>query len=315
MSRIAEIYGKGTHGSHDLLLLAQNEVCLISGKKCDGGGNRYASNIRISGSSLDGKIADKTEICSSVCSLEVGKHKENWIVCPRRLVTFGDHRPDDHQALIKNFIFDKAKLEPPFAVWREVKMKVKHEGLLIDYTFDYVASKIDGSGKPIGGPIIIEIMTSSTSGGNKSKRTTIPQSFEDLLNRKPHTGPGINYRQVWGRMISQFFVKSQLAREWGGMTFWVIQDSLTRYIEKSTAFTFEEHKSEEAREINLVSVSYGHDSSGNINIFPSKIELAAGDLGIGDKDTFFSILTSAFIPKKSELTRLLINKSPVSTYL
>jgi hypothetical protein len=315
MSRIAEIYGKGTHGSHDLLSLAQNESCLISGKKCDGGGNRYASNIQIKNSTLDGKITDKVEICSSICSLEVGKNKENWIVCPRRLVTFGENRPDDPQILIKKFIFEKANLTPPFAVWREVKMKVKNEDLLIDYTFDYVASKIDENGKPIGGPVIIEVMTSSTSGGNKTKRTTIPQSFEDLLTIQKHTGPGINYRQVWGRMISQFFVKSQLAREWGGMTFWIIQDSLTRYIEKSTAFNFENHKKDEAREINLISVSYGHDSSDNINIFPSKIEMAAGDLGVGDKDTFFSILTSAFIPKRSEMARLLMSKPPVSTYL
>lgn len=49
---------------------------------------------------------------------------------------------------------------------------------------------------PSGQPIIVEIMTSSTSGGNKRKRTTIPMAFEDAILGKRHNGPGINYRQA-----------------------------------------------------------------------------------------------------------------------
>jgi hypothetical protein len=40
---------------------------------------------------------------------------------------------------------------------------------------------------PLGVPGIIEIMTSSTSGGNRSRRTTIPMAFEDALLRDVHT--------------------------------------------------------------------------------------------------------------------------------
>jgi len=59
--------------------------------------------------------------------------------------------------------------------------------------------------------VIVEIMTSSTSGGDKNKRTQIGMAFEDaVLNPANHNGPGINYRQVWARMVSQLIVKSQV---------------------------------------------------------------------------------------------------------
>ena len=52
--------------------------------------------------------------------------------------------------------------------------------------------------------VIVEIMTSSTSGGDKKKRTQIAMAFEDaVLHPERHNGPGINYRQVWARMVSQ----------------------------------------------------------------------------------------------------------------
>jgi len=60
--------------------------------------------------------------------------------------------------------------------------------------------------------VIIEVMTSSTSGGNKSKRTQIAMACEDaILHGMAHEGPGINYRQVGARMASQLIAKSQEA--------------------------------------------------------------------------------------------------------
>ena len=38
MSRIAETYCVGTRGTNNLIPLADKEVCLIRGQKCDGGG-------------------------------------------------------------------------------------------------------------------------------------------------------------------------------------------------------------------------------------------------------------------------------------
>ena len=57
--------------------------------------------------------------------------------------------------------------------------------------------------------VIVEIMTSSTSGGNKNKRTQIAMACEDaVISPENHNAPGINYRQVWARMVSQLIVKS-----------------------------------------------------------------------------------------------------------
>ena len=71
---------------------------------------------------------------------------------------------------------------------------------------------------PLSTPSIIEIMTSSTSGGNKRNRTTISAAFEDAMLGQDHKAPGINYRQVWARMVSQLIVKSEVSVHWGGKT-------------------------------------------------------------------------------------------------
>lgn len=63
---------------------------------------------------------------------------------------------------------------------------------------------------PVGPPLVIEVMTSSTSGGNKAKSTTIQQAFKKAIRREQHQAPGINYRQIWARMVSQLIVKSQI---------------------------------------------------------------------------------------------------------
>lgn len=102
--------------------------------------------------------------------------------------------------------------------------------------------------------VIVEVMTSSTSGGNKRNRTQMAQLFEDTVlelggaNISP-AGPGINYRQVWARMVSQLLVKSQIGKAWGGATFWVLQDLLTEYISATTALTFSDFIAERADEV------------------------------------------------------------------
>lgn len=110
---------------------------------------------------------------------------------------------------------------------------------------------------PCGKPIVIEIMTSSTSGGNKTKRTTISMAFQDAILGKPHNAPGINYRQVWARMVSQFIVKSEVALGWGGHTIWLLQDALVDYISSSTALNMHQFLSEQISEVNVLSLSYG----------------------------------------------------------
>ena len=75
--------------------------------------------------------------------------------------------------------------------------------------------------------VIVEIMTSSTSGGDKKKRTQIGMAFEDaVINGINHQGPGINYRQVWARMVSQLIVVSGRSKGTGSGRKWSLLDEL-----------------------------------------------------------------------------------------
>ena len=112
--------------------------------------------------------------------------------------------------------------------------------------------------------VIVEVMTSSTSGGNKKNRTQIAQCFEDTIlklngaNISP-MGPGINYRQVWARMVSQLLVKSQIGKAWGGSTFWILQDLLVDYISSTTALNFLDFLAHKQNEVNIITGGYGNE--------------------------------------------------------
>jgi DNA (cytosine-5)-methyltransferase 1 len=78
---------------------------------------------------------------------------------------------------------------------------------------------------------ILEVMTASTSVSDTENSTDMRSAFRNALLVSEHTSPGINKRQVWGRMVTQLFAKTALAHVWGGRTIWVIQDSLLHNIE------------------------------------------------------------------------------------
>ncbi|MCX7067307.1 MAG: hypothetical protein NTW85_06410 [Methylococcales bacterium] len=86
-------------------------------------------------------------------------------------------------------------------------------------------------------PFIIEVMTASTSGSDTEAGTNIAASFTDAILGMEHNCPGINKRQVWGRMATQLFAKSTLAEAWGGKTIWLVQDKLLKNIELTTKLT------------------------------------------------------------------------------
>ena len=311
MPRIAEIYCEGTLNNQNLIGLVKSQHCRIRDAKCDGGGNRYSSNIDVPSSQFSGIVTER-EICSSVCSINVTEEK-NWIVCPRRLFYLGGvSGKNDPQNSLKNFVKNKSGLAGQVAWWKEVKFKsFDNRGNSFDYTFDYVLASYDIKNSCVlSPPIIVEVMTSSTSGGNKKKGTTIPQSFQNLVISGQHSAPGINYRQVWGRMISQFFVKSQVAANWGGKTFWIIQDSLLDYIQNSTAFDFNKLRSIDANEINLISVGFSKDNHGNPYLIPQKIDMASGVLSAALGSGFMSILGTPFIPDIEDFNAQLESRAP-----
>ena len=171
----------------------------------------------------------------------------------------------------------------------------------------------DFPGNPI---VIIEIMTSSTSGGNKNNRTQISMAFEDAVKHpQQHNGPGINYRQVWARMVSQLIVKSQVGLAWGGKTFWLVQDVLADYISSSTALDLESYVGDHADEVNILAFGYG-DLHTNTQILQlPDITFYAGPIVKGatenqDNSGFVDIVKVGAPPPADHLWRALFLKTP-----
>jgi len=167
--------------------------------------------------------------------------------------------------------------------------------------------------------VIVEIMTSSTSGGDKKKRTQIAMAFEDAVkNGENHNGPGINYRQVWARMVSQLIVKSQVGISWGGKTIWLLQDVLADYISQSTALNLEKYLSEHPNEVNILAFGYGAQADPSVHngkiIELKESKFYAGP--ISDANTngtgFIDIVKIGAPPPKEHLWRSLFLKKPVS---
>ncbi|MCL2079132.1 MAG: hypothetical protein FWH17_04720 [Oscillospiraceae bacterium] len=166
--------------------------------------------------------------------------------------------------------------------------------------------------------IIIEVMTSSTSGGDKKKRTQIAMACEDaILNGAKHNGPGINYRQVWARMVSQLIVKSQVGIAWGGKTIWLVQDVLADYISKSTALILPKYLAESLNEVNILAYGYGekiNQSDGKI-IELDNAKLYSGPITEGGSssshDGFVDIVKIGAPPPKKQIWKSLISKAPI----
>ena len=168
--------------------------------------------------------------------------------------------------------------------------------------------------------IIIEVMTSSTSGGDKKKRTQIAMACEDaILFGENHNAPGINYRQVWARMVSQLIVKSQVGMAWGGKTIWLVQDVLADYISKSTALILSQYLSAHLDEVNILSFGYGDsfdDRDALIELRDSK--LFSGPItqsgSINSHDGFVDIVKIGAPLPKEQIWKSLLNKAPVGIW-
>lgn len=168
--------------------------------------------------------------------------------------------------------------------------------------------------------VIVEIMTSSTSGGDKNKRTQIAMACEDaIINPASHNGPGINYRQVWARMVSQLIVKSQVGLAWNGKTFWLLQDVLAQYISSTTALELSRYIAEHPNEVNILAFGYGDidrkDTGPIANLEDSHFYSGpiAENSGEGQTRGFVEIVKIGAPPEKDHLWRSLFKKAPCGT--
>jgi hypothetical protein len=334
-------------------------------RDCDGGGNRYLSQIDLSrNSALKALFSERSKLAAGVCSIQVKADTAPWIVCPRRLLVLGRERTGTRTYQRNSEIETLRHLGyasgTRLGVWPEVKLKytsfVNEIKMSFDYTFDYILmpitsvsqSEIERDTKqswsklqpifqnggytlakrgseyyvedyPTGVPSIIEIMTSSTSGGDKNKRTTIPLAFEDAMLGRSHNSPGINYRQVWARMVSQIIVKSEIAFSWGGKAIWVVQDLLVDYISTSTALNIRQFLSENTSEVNMLSFSYGE----NFEIPLGVIELSNPELFAGpmtstppnspqSRPSFQDMIRTPICPPVDRVLTTLVRRKPIN---
>jgi hypothetical protein len=182
------------------------------------------------------------------------------------------------------------------------------------YTFALRNNEVYVENYPSGTPSILEIMTSSTSGGNEKKRTRISHAFEDAILGKPHNAPSINKRQVWARMASQLIVKSQAAVVWGGKTIWLLQDNLAHYISNSTALNLNDYIAEHTGEVNVLSFYYvnQHKTPANSIIELKDSKLFSGQMApkgnAQESKSFQDIVRASFVPDINSLISRLASK-------
>jgi Restriction endonuclease NotI len=193
----------------------------------------YSDTIPLGICSITGNVRDTETVESSISGLEIEVEQQQlrkpWIVCPHRLLYLG---------ATVNFPTDLAQIlelasGTRIGVWREIRLRYSDAGKKFEYNFDYVLHELDEANDLTGDPMILEVMTCSTSGGK------IKDALRNaLLNIDKDVDLGVNYRQVVGRMLSQLAVKCDVVSRWGkkAKCLWLIQDSLLQYIERTTGF-------------------------------------------------------------------------------
>ena len=239
-----------------------------------------------------------------VCSVRISQ--TNWAVCPRRLLSFDGPNPSEQQRPLWHRVLELAGFDDndTVRVWSEISLR-DQSGL--NYRLDYVLRTDD---RP---PVIVEVMTASTSGGNKSKRTDMQSAFCDAVlyanGVLPERGlsPGVNARQVWARMASQMIVKSEVANRWGGRTIWVVQDALMEYIGRQTGLRLDELYSPDwsTGEVNVISASI--DDPEDIRLYSGPIHSQGGEA------CWTELLSTPSIPSVDSLTDRLTDDRVIAT--
>lgn len=318
MPYVKELFGNVLEASGEQGKACRLALCPHMNKLCDGGGNRDMARWSATEQPLaplfDQSVGETGNgyIPCGVCSIRFSRSENvgtpvDWAVCPRRLLTFEGHGFSEMQRPLGERVLGLAGFQTGdrVRVWSEITLSDRATNFR--YRLDYVLRAADGP------PVIVEIMTASTSGGNKRKRTDIQSAFCDavlyahaLLDERG-SSPGVNVRQVWARMASQMIVKSQIANAWGGTTIWVVQDSLLNYIRSNTGLRLDQLRSLswEPDEVNVVSA--------NIND-PNDLQLYAGPIRSRDGEACWTdLLNAPGIPDLGKLTDQLVDDKIIAT--
>lgn len=296
---------------------------------------------------------------AGICT--IGDAAGDWMVCPNRLFALDAINPTDLRewSSLSNtvrYVLESLGATPdragyPIGAWSEITVEEARNGKTFDYRFDFILNTVDeteveefaadwgvelanarrcfGRSRTLyapkrveGFPLIVEIMTASTSGSSQSKKVGIGPAFmsawETAFNGAPvsHDAPGLNVRQVWGRMVSQLIAKSEAGEYWGGRTVWLMQDLLLNYIHATTHISASRDASQvplplPLRGANIVSFKFGVPTD------PGQTRSIVLDRFIGDdipnmfdalgEATMHGILHAPFVPEPGVLALKLLS--------
>lgn len=318
MAVVAELYGLPLDKSIDVQA-CRTAQCPYMGDLCDGGGNRDMARVRAADPSLgpffDRAVGERSGgwLPCGVCSVRLPRSDATWAICPRRLLAFHqDGILDAHAKLIER-IFKLAGYSggDEVDIWSEVSLSdVGEDGARFNFRLDYVLRRR----RPESPPVIVEVMTCSTSGGNRAKGTDIQGAFRRAVvfantpAMEPVEAPGVNVRQVWARMASQLIAKSQAANNWGGRTIWVVQDLLADYIRLNTALPLDAlHQPDwNPGEVNMLVA----DLSGPVALYAGPIRPSDSS-----RACWMDLLGAPHVPTLHGIKQQLAKAQPIGRYL
>ena len=162
----------------------------------------------------------------------------------------------------------------------------------------------------LSAPVILEVMTASTSGSDTKNNTDIRSAFRNALLTDKHDAPGINKRQVWGRMVTQLFAKTALAQAWGGQSVWIVQDELLQNIELTTRLDTATVHDDEQNAIRLAVMHYATPSTNGEERAMAFRNVIRGDAGLdfAGANAFTDILLPGRVPDKTELLKAVLRR-------
>ena len=311
-----DVYGQRPTKSEMDLDICRHAHCAFTESTCDGGGNRDMARVEAHDSSIGHLFSPSVGrdtggwLPCGVCSVDFATGK-TWAICPHRLFAIGPRGiASKHRALARKlFAVAGFRSGQEVSVWSEITLREKSKtGSSFNYRLDYV---LRGKGRNAP-PIIVEIMTCSTSGGNRSQGTDIQAAFKRAVlfahtpADEPVRSPGVNVRQVWARMASQLVAKSEAANSWGGRTIWIVQDLLADYIRTQTALPLDQLISPgwTPDEVNMVVA----DLNGPLALYAGPIRSRNSD-----RRCWLEILGAPHLPSIASISDKLAAKSPLAT--
>jgi hypothetical protein len=321
MAKIGELFGHRVDEA-EFTSPAPNWLtcaCPFTGRTCDVSANRgdraFFDPTSPAVTKLDRGIYSQHYTAAQtplgICTVSTQRRYEGsskpWIICPKRLMELRATPP-----VILPEVKSLIPIRPgtPVRCWWEFKFASNDEAesgsassRFFEFTFDYILMAVEWENdsphpKLVGPPYVLEIMTSSTRGGG------LTEHMADLLALRPQRplrgavkSPYTpNYRQVFGRMASQLFAKSEVAAAWGGKAIWILQDVLLEYIRQTTAFDPKHFEGKTEGNVNMVVYKLEAPNKASDYVLSYDKTLIGMSRSASNEPDFTSMLGIGFIP-------------------